>query len=57
MWSRTRLVAHMKALEDYIKECTELARESRCGGIAYVRQILGKAGRKMSLTIAFVCEV
>ena len=50
-WIRTR------SLEDYIKGCGELARESRCGAIAHVRQILGKAGRKGALTIEFVCEV
>ena len=50
-WIRTR------SLEDYIKGCSELAGESSCGGIAYVRQSLVKAGRKGALTIAFVCEV
>ena len=55
VWIRTRSVAYMKALEDYIKGCSELARESRCGGIAYARQILGKAGRKGAMTIAFIC--
>ena len=35
----------------------DLAGESGFGGIANVRQILGKAGTEGTLAIAFVCEV
>ena len=43
-WRCTTLVALMKPLEDNVEECSDLARESRWGGITYVRQMLGKAG-------------
>ena len=57
MWSCAGLVARMKRLEDHVWVCGDFVGESRFGGIANVRQILGKAGTEGTLTIAFMCEV